>query len=415
MWEDTLRWCLLPEFDVQLARPAQRRVLRARIGSAVVPDALRPFPLSRLRVFGDVLVVTRSVNEERVLDPVIGRVSDLPRSLTIPISGSSTRDVSARAATQWVERALDHFGRTELAPAWRHAVNSTVHQLRWWRAFDLTRFRCVLIARQTHPLLRALIVAADAQHVPLAFIPHSPLTAFQTDLPVSHAALRGPAEREWVVRATGADPTRIATIGNPATSLLDAQPPALDQRLPGVLAVSPDPQPVLQRVIALMLDAGLSDVTIAAHPRSDLRMLRRLLPHGWSLAHSGRTADLLRRGHPWVIQMSSGVAWEAAALGVPVGDVRLSERPPDYPFLADATIFPPLRTAEDVRRFVANGASVDRHELRSYAQRWCATDGEDSVLQARSFLAGIDGVRPRIVDGWAPGGTLHRASQLANL
>lgn len=350
-----------------------------------------------------------------MLDPVVGRIPNVPRFVPVAAPATATRDPAARTAIQWVDHALNHFGRTELAPAWRHAVNSTVHQLRWWHEFDLTRFRCILIARQTHPLLRALIVAADAQHVPLAFIPHSPLTAFQTDLPVSHAALRGPAERDWVVRATGADPTRIATIGNPATSLLDAEPPALDRRLPGVLAVSPDPQPVLQRVIALMLDAGLSDVMIAAHPRSDLQMLRRILPPGWSLAHSGRTADLLRRGHPWVIQMSSGVAWEAAALGVPVGDVRLSERPPDYPFLADATIFPPLRTAEDVRRFVASGASVDRQQLRSYAQRWCATDGEDSVLQARSFLAGIDGVRPRIVDGWAPGGTLHRASQLANL
>lgn len=366
-------------------------------------------------MFGDVLVVTRSVNEERVLDPVIGSVPDLRQSAPISIPGSAARDVAGRAAAQWVDHALEHFGRTELAPSWRHAVNSTVHQLRWWQSFDLTRFRCVLIARQTHPLLRALILAAEAQHVPVAFVPHSPLTAFQTDLPVSYAALRGPAERDWIVGTAGADPGRIATIGNPATSLLNGDLPALDGGLPGVLAVSPDPQPVLQRVIALLLDAGLTDVTIAAHPRSDLRMLRRVLPHGWSLAHSGRTADLLRRGHPWVIQLSSGVAWEAAALGVPVGDVRLSERPPDYPFLTDVAIFPPLRTPDDVRRFVTTSANVDRPRLRSYARRWCATDGEDSIGQARSFLAGIGDVRPRIVDAWAPGGTLYHSSELANL
>lgn len=364
------------------------------------------------------LVVTRSVNEERVLDPIVtnGRpLPDLSKSVRVTMPGAAARDIAARTASQWVDKALDHFRRTELAPSWRHAVNSTVHQLRWWQSFDLTRFRAVLLARQTHPLMRALISAAEAQHVPVAFIPHSPLTNFQTDLPVSYAALRGPAERDWVVSAAGADPGGIATIGNPATSLLDAGPPALDARLPGVLAVSPDPAPVLRRVTALLLDAGLTDVMIAPHPRSDLGMLRRLLPRGWSLAHSGRTADLLRHGHPWVIRMSSGVAWEAAALGIPVGDVRLTERPPDYPFLADATIFPPLRTPGDVSRFVAAAPGADRHHLRSYARRWCAIDGDESIRQARHFLAGIDGVRPRIVDAWAPGGALHRSSELANL
>lgn len=382
-----------------------------------MPDALRPFPLSRLRVFDDVLVVTRSVNEERVLDPIVetvGPIPDLPRARSA-VPAKATRDPMARAATQWADHALEHFGRTELAAAWRYAVNSTVHQLRWWQSYDLTRFRCILIARQTHPLLRALIVAADAQDVPVAFVPHSPLTTFQTDLPVSYAALRGPAERDWVVTATGADPGRIAAIGNPATALLAVDPPVLDVRLPGVLAVSPDPQPVLRRVIALLLDAGLSDVTIAPHPRSDLRILRRLLPPGWSLAGSGRTADLLRQGHPWVIQLSSGVAWEAASLGIPVGDIRLTDQPPAYPFLTDAEVFPPLRTPGDVNRFVTTAASSDRDRLRSYAHSWCAIDGGESVRQAAIFLAGVDGVRPPIVDAWAPGGALHRTSTLANL
>jgi hypothetical protein len=383
-----------------------------------VPDALRPFPLSRLRVFDDVLVVTRSVNEERVLDPIVdtvGHLPDLPRSAPSAVPAGATRDPVARAATQWADHALEHFGRTELVPSWRYAVNSTVHQLRWWKSYDLTRFRYVLIARQTHPLLRALIVAADAQHVPVAFVPHSPLTTFQTDLPVSYAALRGPAERDWVVTATGADPGRIATIGNPATSLLGTEPPALDGRLPGVFAVSPDPQPVLRRAIALLVDAGLSDVTIAPHPRSDLRILRRLVPPGWSLARTGRTADLLRQGHPWVIQLSSGVAWEAAALGIPVGDVRLADHSPAYPFLADAAIFPALRTPGDVSRFVTSAPSIDRHHLRSYALSWCSTDGDESVRQARNFLAGIDGAQAPIVDAWAPDGALHRTSRLANL
>ena len=378
----------------------------------MVPGALRPFAPSRTREGLGGLVVTRSPNEERALAPVVGFEPD-PRPLPETARpGGAAHDPIARAVSRRIDAFLEAEDRPELRASWHHAVNFTQHELRRLESVDLSAHAFVLLSRQTHPLLRALILRVEQQDVPVVYVPHSPLTRFQVDLPVSRAALRGAAERDWIAAHADADPSRIDVVGNPATSISDAPAPVLTGR--GVLAVSPDPEPELRRMIGLLVDAGLDDVVLAPHPRSDEAMLRRILPGGWTLHRGGHTVELLREGPRWLIQRSSGVAWESAQLGIPTADVRLDDEIPAYPLLEDERAFPALRTPDDVRAFTAGAASADRAALRTVAEQWCATDGEAAADRIRAVL---DGAAPavRIVDAWAPGGVLHRQSPVGRI
>lgn len=382
----------------------------------MVPESLRPYVPSRERGALGGLVVTRSPNEERALAPIVGATPELRQASGSRVAGFSARDDAVEAVKRRIDAFLARHDRPELRASWRHAANATQHELRRLETVDLSGHRFVLLARQTHPLLRALILRAEQQGVPVVYVPHSPLTDFQVDLPVSHAALRGDAEREWVASTAGADPRRIAVVGNPSTDITHlAAPPPGQSLLPGVFAVSPDPEPALRRMFELMTEAGLDDVLVAPHPRSDIAMLERLLPPRWTLHRNELTVELLRRGPRWVIQSSSGVAWESAVLGIPTADVRIDDRPPAYPFLSDERVFPALRTPDDVRAFVANAEHTDRERLVTLARRWCATDGEASIRHVTALLEGPLEPAPRIVDAWAPGGVLHRSSALAEL
>ncbi|WP_203136371.1 hypothetical protein [Microbacterium sp. JZ31] len=382
----------------------------------MVPESLRPYLRSRTRRAHGGLIVTRSPNEERALAPVIGVAPDLRRASETAIAGSAALDAVTRRVKQRVDAFLDRHDRPELRASWRHAVNATQHELRRLENVDLTPYRYILLARQTHPLLRALILRAEEQGVPVIYVPHSPLTRFQVDLPVSFAALRGDAERTWVAATAGIDPERIAVVGNPSTDITRLPSPDIaGSGVPGVFAVSPDPEQDLHRMFTMLTHAGLEEVLVAPHPRSDIAMLERLMPTTWSLHRDGLTVDLLRHGPRWVIQNSSGVAWESALLGIPTADIRLDERPPAYPFLEDEQVFPALHSAEDVRAFVAGAGDVDRARLQALAHSWCATDGEEAVSLTHELLARVSSSEPRIVDAWAPGGVLHRTSALADL
>ncbi|WP_162621898.1 hypothetical protein [Microbacterium suaedae] len=318
-----------------------------------------------------------------------------------------------RRAKRRIDEFLERVDRTELVASWRHAANATAREIRRLEGVDLSEYEFVLLARQTHPLLRALILRAEQQNVPVVYVPHSPLTDFQVDLPVSLAAMRGEAEVDHIASVTGADVSRMAVVGNPATDVTRADPPALTG--PPVFAVSPDPEPLLRRMFSLLSDAGLESVVVAPHPRSDVAMLERLMPRTWSLRRGGRTVDLLREGPRCVLQASSGVAWESAALGIPTADIRLDIQSPVYPFLRDERAFPAIRRPEDVRDFTEGVFSIDRDALRKRALLWCASDGSEAAGRLRDLLRAPRPADERIVDAWAPGGVLRTASPLAGL
>ncbi len=408
---ERLLWCLLPDFDIQFAREPFRLSSRGHM-RMLVPETFARFRPSTLRSARGGLIVSRAVTEERVIHPVAGKANVVPLSAIRSWPGRTMNDSAVRKVKGWIDEILRTHERPEWRRPWREAVNATGYYLDQYARLDLSPYRFVLAARQSHPLVRALILAADGQDVPVVFLPHSPMTRWQVDLPFSYAGMRGEAERTLVAEATNADHSRIAVVGNPDTAVLEAPMPVLRADAPGVLALSPDPEPVLRSMVVLLRDAGLSRVVVAPHPRSDLKTLRRIIPASWQVFPGTRTTDLLQQGPPWVIQRSSGIAWEAAAFGIPTADIRSAAGAPDYPFLADESVYPALRSSEDVRRFVASAPIADRLRIRAHATSWVTVDGSDAVRRARALIDAIDGPRSRINDEWAPGGTLRSASVL---
>lgn len=182
-----------------------------------------------------------------------------------------------------------------------------------------------------------------------------------------------------------------------------------------MLALSPDAEEQVARVIELVRDAGLHNVLVAPHPRSDLRRLRRLVPQTWCIQENARTVDILRAGVPWLIQSSSGVAWESAALGIPTADVRIDGRRPDYPFLDSGPAFVTVSSPDEVRAFVDSAPATDRAALRLNALEWCAVDGREAADRARTLLARVaPGAHQTLIsDQWAVGGMLRAQSRLS--
>lgn len=411
--QDALTWCLLPDFDLQAKRPLVRRSVRTLIRPALRPESKRRFIPTEHAVADNVLFAWRAENEERVLHPIFG---DSASRISIPGLGDRvSREAGMRAepTLDWITSTASRLGRLDLHYGWRTAALTTEwHRLRYSR-FDLTKFRCVLVPRQSHPYFRALIEAASAQGVPTVYVPHSPLTYRQVDLPVSHAGLRGQAERDFIATAASADPARMTIIGNPGSDLLGRGLPALDLARPGVLALAPDSTPRLERTIRLVHGAGLGDVVVAPHPRTDLPALRKLIPKSWSVHTGSRTSDLLRQGPPWLIQSNSGIAWESAALGIPTANLQLGDGIPTYPFL-EQPLIPKIDSSDEVRAFVESAVYTDRIALRETMLSWCGFDGEQAQRAAQRFLDDVSATDPidRIADAWAPDGALWKQSSL---
>lgn len=363
----------------------------------------------------DVLVVTRAEVERRVLRPVLGGEGT---SITIPgLSGKThlQRRTGADEVLDWIDSFSVNANRSDLRVPWRAAALATQRHRRAYSLQDLTSYRCVLVPRQSHPFVRALIQAARAQGVAVAYLPHSPLTTWHVDLPVTHAGVRGPAERDQIVAVTGANPERIEIVGNPSTDILSAELPMLASDAPGVLALGAMPETRLNAVLELLNLTGLDDVVVAPHPRTDRRALQQLMPRSWSVFTGGRTTDLLGSGPPWVLQASSGIAWESTALGIPTATIRLPGDNRIYPFLESPEI-PEITEPGDVLTFVDRSPRIDRDDLRKFARAWCALDGTESVERARSMLDSIArGTHYSLIaDAWSPGGALLSQSRLVS-
>ena len=419
---ETLLWCMRPALHLfHLRGRLPRRI-------SDLPPAQRPFRPAAHARFGSVLAVTETVNQLRAIERLVSPASE---ELPVEAPDEAAREpvlsvYPVRSAVHRITATLAPRAEAAVVASFENQLYKVALALAQYRSFDLSRFRAVLVATQHSPIMRALLVAAVEQRVPVVYVPHAPVAAnlAYLDLPVTYAGLRGAGERRYYTRELGVPGELLDTVGNLASDVLSRPVPALHRDGAGVLALSPHEPEVLRRIFAAVAGPGLGDMVVAPHPRSDRAQLAEMLPAGWSLYPGDRTLDLLASGPPFLLQFSSGVAWESAALGVPTATVRVDETPVNYPFLADESVYPAIRTPDEAARFAARARAgeVDRDGLRRHAEEWCAVDGEpaasrlaellDRVTRGRGATDGAE--RPaRLHDGWAAGGAALARSWLA--
>jgi hypothetical protein len=265
-------------------------------------------------------------------------------------------------------------------------------------------FGVLVVATQHDTSIRALLHVAHLRGTRTVYVPHAPVAnnAWYADLPVMFAALRGDLEVAHY-REMGVTTGRMTAVGNPAVDA-PVELPELALQRPAV-ALSPWPS----SVVATYLDVvarGCPQAVLAPHPRTDVQSLAARIPSGWA-TWPGRSFDLLLEGPSVLVQRSSGLAWEALSLGIPVVQVDLDRDPPNYPFLEGRYVLrvdsaEGLSAALDAAR--SQGADrAHRHELRTYAAGWCAATGSEAAGRCWGVIraAADDEPSPLLLDGWA--------------
>ncbi len=364
---------------------------------------------SSLTTVDGVLFAYEGANPAATLEPVIEALSQThhagptKRSVrpSVATLAAGTRDVHhARAA---FERELTLPAPAALERALQAAVRA---RARATTALDALMPRLVVVASQHSTSSRAFIHAARERSIPTAYLPHAPAadTYQYRDLPTDFAGLRGPREVAFY-RSLGAC-RDASVVGNPQAWI--EAPPALDPDAAVIFAPRPQPPEQLRAQVA-EVEAAAPRVVVSPHPRMRGRaMYEGLWPAHWEV-HDGWTVELLRRGHPCVIQMSSGVAWEAMAHGVPVIELASTPAaPPLYlvirePYAQVCT--PALDLTEAVARARLTAAdSTARDRLMTWAQEWCAATGAEAVAAAVAWIDECLATSPSsipLLDHWA--------------
>jgi len=367
-----------------------------------------------MRRVGDVAILADTTNHRRVLDPLVVALCD--RSGTSPRSGRAA--AARRSHLRFTADAVD-LARAVRAAARRGRVpvDSTevlrrslgaARALARARAFFEAPPAALVVASQAAPHVRAFLWEARRNGVPSVYVPHAPVARTRTyqDLPVDFAALRGDAEVEWYRQLGARD--GLSVVGNPAIASLEQ--PQIDLDGPALLATSPQEAGRLRAVIEMAEAAATAvqaDIVVAPHPRQDVAELNRLCPASWTIAPTGSTLELLRAG-PWcVMQSSSGVAWEALALGLPTVELSPDGSPPAYPVIT------PPAVAITADHDAAIGALLDarraacdpqrRGELTAHAHRWCATVGTratEALVEVVDAAVKNGARRSQLLDAW---------------
>lgn len=403
---DPLEWCVLPQLDLPRfwSKPTAPKALLTELRS--VPK------LFGAEVSGG-LVIWGTQNGKRTFAPLV----DVPDYREVTLK-SGRIDWARSAMSSHSRSRLARIGREvleandllDLLPVWDFLLKHTQYCLRMANKLKLDQYRFVGVASQHAAYSRAFIWEAARLGVPTIYVPHAPIgaNAQYMDLPTSAVALRGVGEVDLYADVLGVDTQRMNVIGNPSSDVLAELPPPIDANALGVLALSPQPTEVLEQLIRAVDESGLTNLRVAPHPRSDVERLKKMVPPGWVVEEGRRTLDMLREGPPFLLQHSSGVAWEAIALGIPTLQISLDGAVPNYYFLRDEVIFPRADASDpaSIARFVAalDHSVAHRDQLRTYARRWCECDGEEAGEKLRRLLATCDRWPSSMVfDGWGTG------------
>ena len=316
-----LLWSAAPTALLDQARPATpqrgRRHERLRAAKTLLAGLARSRG-SALTMVDDILFAHEGANPAATLDPVI---EALARSRATPPAERVVRPpfsllVAGLRDLRHARTAVDRELPTGVPASLERALQAAVRaRARAVTALDGLSPRLVVLASQHSTSSRAFIHAARERSIPTAYLPHAPVadTYQYRDLPTDFAGLRGPREVDFY-RSLGAE-RDASVVGNPQASV--KVPPRLDPEGPVIFAPRPQAPEQLRAQVA-EISAVAPRVVVSPHPRMSGRpQYEGLWPSHWDV-HDGWTAELLAQGYPCVIQMSSGVAWEAMAHGVPV-------------------------------------------------------------------------------------------------
>lgn len=404
---DPITWCVAPFAHTWGARQPHVMSGAVEISRDLV---LSMFGLSAIRIVQveDITFVWTSENQRRTLEPLAQALGATPRPRRPPgrwgpglLSGARrARAAALRLVTSGEEAGLDLAS----VPVSRAASRAS-------RAMAvapevLRSSRLLVVASQHDPAIRAFLHVAESIGESSVYLPHAPLASnpLYADLPVGWAGLRGEAEVDYYA-ALGADRGRLRAVGN--VTLGEAfEMPDIDPNIPIVFAVSPVAPELFAPQVELLRSTIDRPVLVAPHPRSDIRRLRRQIPRHWEVWAGGRSWNLLLKGPSTVIQFSSGLAWEALILGIPVIELHFPGLPPNYPLIAEPHVFfasDHHELADAVQK--AQRRSMDhsqRAALVRWAQSWCRDVGVPATQQALALLreARDHGAQPRLLDGW---------------
>lgn len=406
LWDATPT-ALLDHRPVQAGRPGTRPVVA---WARTLASGLRRSRGARFVTVGNVLFAYEGANPEGTLRPVI---DELARRRSQPAI-----DLAIRPSPRALADGLRQLRPTRaallarLGPPLPASFDAALHAAvragaRARSALDLVRPALVVVASQHSTASRALLRIARERRVPTGYLPHAPAadTHQYRDLPTDFAALRGPREVE-LYRALGVT-GELAVAGNPQIDV--APPDALDPDLAVVYAPRPLSAEVVRAQVA-DVQAASDSVVVSPHPRMRSEVYDRLWPAHWEV-HRGPTVELLRQGHPCVVQLSSGVAWEAMAHGVPVVELPApGGGGPLYPLIrppyarvctSSADV---VAAVHEARREAPDAEG--RRRLMAWAGEWCQATGAEAADLAAACVedwAGRGPVPGPLLDRWAPG------------
>lgn len=409
--QDPLLWCALPVLhEAATSRPHSRRGASAAQVVTLARGAvalLRSQSNVALRV-GSTLVLATTTNQRRTTAPLVQRLG-APQTVTARAGAAGTASLRRlrtlhRELLERAEARSVHFDPVDLQDRLQVAGRSLARA----RQLLPRGTAAVVVASQHDMVARAVVAQARSVQVPTLYVPHAPVAAvpWYEDLPTDYAALRGSREREHYA-ALGADGARLSVVGNPSGEF-PGLPPIDPSGIP-VFALSPgDPERI--RALMEVVAATGSPWLVAPHPRTDLAHLSTLVRPPLRIWSGGRTSELLTSGPPCLMQSSSGVSWEALALGIPTLQLQFPGEFPPYVLLHDPRI-PRVSSAAEITAALEQARDVARDpdkraDLREYALSWCSPSGAASAERlaevVRIVAASGTSQRP-LLDRWSGG------------
>lgn len=410
-----LEWVLRPMLHQPFVKSARGPSLPSSLG--LVPHVVAAQARRRgvqILSQGRVAFAIDGTNLSRVLRPLIEtRTADEGHaSRTLPVLDSRRLFYWTKLATRYsdalIQRSKQAGLRVRPNEVRTYCLAGARALARAEGVLTSEKTGLLVVATQHAPNMRALVATARHRGVPSVYFPHAPTAANRqyADLPTDYAGLRGAGEVDFY-RGCGVS-GNLPQVGNPGVGdFLEDQARILKEA--PVFAV-PDLDPaVLADLFRLTVSAiGTEKVLVAPHPRSDRKELIRHLPSSWGLWSNGSTLDLLRRGPRFVVQHSSGVAWEALALGIPVIQLSYPNESANYPLIAKPFVLF-AHSTPSLSEAVANAIAISsdrkgRDELRDWATYWCTSVGR----RAREACVGLinqalqEGQSSDVLlDGWA--------------